>query len=65
MICVKFSYTKDSTLHYFTSFNKRQIQEELYSSRLDATERLSSKFEIIYGWGKTNSVLLTVSKTQF
>ena len=63
--CPIHSYADDSTLHFSTSFPRRPTQQELNTSRLDATERLTSDLSVISDWGRANLVLFNASKTQF
>ena len=63
--CSIHSYADDSTLHFSTSFPRRPTQQELYTSRQDAAERLTSDLSVISDWGKANLVLFNASKTQF
>ncbi len=63
--CPLHPYADDSTLHYSTSFNRRPTQQQLQSSRLDATRRLTPDLSIVSEWGKRNLVSFNASETHF
>merc|ERR1711980_84959 len=63
--CSIHSYADDSTLHFSTSSPRRLTQQELYTSREDAAERLTSDLSVTSQWGRANLVLFNASKTQF
>ncbi len=59
------TYADDSTLHYFTSFNRKPAQQKLNHSRLEAASRLTSDLSVISDCGKSNLVSFSASKTSF
>ncbi len=63
--CPFYSYADDTTLYYFTSFDRQPNLQELQISRNDAAECLTSDLSIISDWGRRNLVSLNASKTQF
>ena len=63
--CPIHSYADNTTLHFSTSFHRRPTLQEGHTSRMEASERLTSDLSKISDWGKTNLVLFNASKTQF
>ncbi len=62
-VCHIHSYADDSTLHFFTSFDRRPTIQDLQDSRLEVAERLTSELALISDWGRRNLVSFNALKT--